>query len=102
MIKENRLMDPYHKYTVGDEVYVVDVWFAFDRGGYYADIHKEEIEWYKVYRISRKQKKLSVAYRIKHGGKGKAYLYTEKQLFDTFEEADKYAKAEVTRLRKEG
>ena len=43
MIKENRLMDPYHKYTVGDEVYVVDVWFAFDRGGYYADIHKEEI-----------------------------------------------------------
>ena len=79
------------KFKIGQEVWCIEKHWNISKGDYYT-IEKHEIDWFKVYRISKKQTKPIVAYRIKTYGTGKAYLYYEKDIFATEELAKKRLK----------
>ena len=81
------------KFDIGTWVYVVIKDFRVGKVGYFSMPTK--IEWYKVYCTGKRPKK-SVAYRAKIYGSGKSYMFYEKDIFATKEEAE----AEVARRNK--
>ena len=73
------------KFDIGEWVYIVMRDFRVGKTGYFA-MHTK-IEWYKVFCIGKSPEK-HIGYRAKIYGAGKSYMFYEKDIFATIDEAN--------------